>query len=423
MSAGLLGTERIGAWRANSRRRPHRHDRLRRARGREPLDRHAQHRGAWLRHRLRLRQRARAHQTVVAAARPRDAARPRGLARRSATPSPSSAAAAKSRASTRASSRSRSSRAAGSTCSTKPCSRRRRTTAGPGAALVDSHGKLCGLGSLVIQGFETRAGTADGQHVRADRAAGADRRRDRPARPPLDAAAAVARHARARRSARSDRRRRLSQLPGRQSGATPRRRDRRHRRRARRSVSPTCSGVCGAWAARASTCRSNVLRNAERDAAQSALGRSRRIPAQRHSAVMLLKRERRPKAAVLREHLSYRYRSYDYSWRRRYGRWQPPQVLADRPAPCPSPLRSPATAPPWPAIAPRSADPPPSAGSPPKFVQTSGNAALFAVALFGMKPFDDHRRRASQRRLACFANAASSTGISPIAMARARPTL
>ena len=28
-----------------------------------------------------------------------------------------------------------------------------------GAALVDSHGRLCGLGSLVIQGFETRAGT------------------------------------------------------------------------------------------------------------------------------------------------------------------------------------------------------------------------------------------------------------------------
>jgi S1-C subfamily serine protease len=29
-----------------------------------------------------------------------------------------------------------------------------------GAALVDSHGRLCGLGSLVIQGFETRAGTS-----------------------------------------------------------------------------------------------------------------------------------------------------------------------------------------------------------------------------------------------------------------------
>jgi S1-C subfamily serine protease len=30
-----------------------------------------------------------------------------------------------------------------------------------GAALVDSEGKLCGLGSLVIQGFETRSGTSD----------------------------------------------------------------------------------------------------------------------------------------------------------------------------------------------------------------------------------------------------------------------
>jgi S1-C subfamily serine protease len=30
-----------------------------------------------------------------------------------------------------------------------------------GAALVDRHGRLCGLGSLVIQGFETRAGTTD----------------------------------------------------------------------------------------------------------------------------------------------------------------------------------------------------------------------------------------------------------------------
>ena len=29
-----------------------------------------------------------------------------------------------------------------------------------GAALVDSHGRLCGLGSLVIQGFETRSGTS-----------------------------------------------------------------------------------------------------------------------------------------------------------------------------------------------------------------------------------------------------------------------
>ncbi len=29
-----------------------------------------------------------------------------------------------------------------------------------GAALVDSHGRLCGLGSLVIHGFETRAGTS-----------------------------------------------------------------------------------------------------------------------------------------------------------------------------------------------------------------------------------------------------------------------
>jgi S1-C subfamily serine protease len=29
-----------------------------------------------------------------------------------------------------------------------------------GAALIDSNGKLCGLGSLVIQGFETRAGSA-----------------------------------------------------------------------------------------------------------------------------------------------------------------------------------------------------------------------------------------------------------------------
>ena len=47
-----------------------------------------------------------------------------------------------------------------------------------GAALVDSEGRLCGLGSLVIQGFETRAGSVHGQHVRADRVAGADRRRD-----------------------------------------------------------------------------------------------------------------------------------------------------------------------------------------------------------------------------------------------------
>jgi len=30
-----------------------------------------------------------------------------------------------------------------------------------GAALIDSDGKLCGLGSLVIQGFETRAGNSD----------------------------------------------------------------------------------------------------------------------------------------------------------------------------------------------------------------------------------------------------------------------
>jgi len=30
-----------------------------------------------------------------------------------------------------------------------------------GAALVDKDGRLCGLGSLVIQGFETRSGTKD----------------------------------------------------------------------------------------------------------------------------------------------------------------------------------------------------------------------------------------------------------------------
>ncbi len=66
-----------------------------------------------------------------------------------------------------------------------------------GAALVDRDGRLCGLGSLVIQGFETRSRHEHGQHVRADRAARADRRRDLPARPPPDTAAPVARHARA----------------------------------------------------------------------------------------------------------------------------------------------------------------------------------------------------------------------------------
>ena len=64
----------------------------------------------------------------------------------------------KSRASTRASSRNRNSRAAGSTCSIEAVFTTPPHESWSGAALVDGEGRLCGLGSLVIQGFETRAG-------------------------------------------------------------------------------------------------------------------------------------------------------------------------------------------------------------------------------------------------------------------------
>jgi hypothetical protein len=55
-------------------------------------------------------------------------------------------------------------------------------------------------------------------------------------------------------------------------------------------------------------------------------------------------------------------------------------------------------------------------------VQISGNAALPATALFGMKPSVTIPASAATS-FASFANAALSAGISPCAMARAWPTL
>ena len=99
-----------------------------------------------------------------------------------------------------------------------------------GAALVDSDGRLCGLGSLVIQGFEVNGTMSTVNMFVPIELLVPDHRRDLRERPALVAAAAVARHAGARRSAGHDRRRRVSQLSCGQSRTAARRRDRRHQR-------------------------------------------------------------------------------------------------------------------------------------------------------------------------------------------------